>query len=94
MWASDKARTLGEILVDQGALTASLRDAVEPMVAAHVERHGGDPARCLAALSSTDQVRGALHRVAAAVPELQAGLSRLAQRPSRSVADERGDDRL
>jgi eukaryotic-like serine/threonine-protein kinase len=76
-WAVEKARSLGEILVDQGALTAKLHDAVEPMVAAHVERHGGDPARSLASLSSTEQVRGALHRVAAAVPELQAGLSHL-----------------
>jgi hypothetical protein len=76
-WAAEKARPLDEILVEQGALTAKLRDALEPMVAAHVERHGGDPTHSLASLSSTEQVFGALHRVATAAPELQAGLSHL-----------------
>ena len=76
-WASEKARPLGEVLVEAGALTANLRDALEPMVAAHVERHGGDPARSLASLSSTEQVLGALQRVATAAPELQSSLSHL-----------------
>jgi serine/threonine-protein kinase len=77
MWGSARGRPIGEILVEQGALTANLRDALEPMVTAHVERHGGDPTRSLADLSSTDQVRGALQRVAGASRELQAEVTQL-----------------
>ncbi len=84
--ASEKARPLGEILVEQGDLTTILRDALEPMVAAHVERHGGDPGRSLAALSSTEQVRGMLHRLAGAAPELPASVTRLGAETVEYVA--------
>jgi eukaryotic-like serine/threonine-protein kinase len=52
-WVLAKRRPLGEILVEQRALTAAHRDLLEPLVEAHVRGHGNDPAQSLAALGSS-----------------------------------------
>ena len=61
-WVVEKHRPLGEILVERGALDARFRALLEPMVQAHVDRHGGDPAQSLAALSSVDTTAIVLRR--------------------------------
>src|SRR5206468_8322863 len=61
-WVLEKHRPLGEVLVERGALDPKFRALLEPMVAAHVERHGGDPAASLAALSSAGGLAADLHR--------------------------------
>jgi Protein kinase domain len=52
-WVLAKNKSLGEILVEQHAMTAAHRDLLEPLVEAHVRWHGNDPARSLAALGSS-----------------------------------------
>jgi len=53
-WVLERHRPLGEILVERGDLERRFRSLLEPMVDAHVERHGGDPSQSLAALSSIE----------------------------------------
>src|SRR5438874_2237296 len=50
-WVLDKAKPLGQILVEQGTLTARARDRLEAVVELHLEVHGGDPQKSLAAVS-------------------------------------------
>ncbi len=51
-WLTDKNLPIEQILLEQGALSESDRDLIAPLVARHIENHGGDPAQSLAALSS------------------------------------------
>ncbi len=63
-WVLAKQRPLGDLLVDQQALTAEHRTLLDALVAAHVRQHGDDPARSLAALgSSAAPAVGALQQV-------------------------------
>ncbi|XZE52193.1 protein kinase domain-containing protein [Planctomycetaceae bacterium SH139] len=55
-WLTDKSRQLAEILVEQGALSDADHKLLAPLVARHIENHGGDPQRSLAALSSVEEV--------------------------------------
>jgi tetratricopeptide (TPR) repeat protein/serine/threonine protein kinase len=61
-WVMEKHRPIGEILVDRGDLDPVDRAALDPMIARHLARHGGDPALSLAALSSIDTAAAALRR--------------------------------
>src|SRR5262249_57365425 len=49
-WVRDKAKPLDSVLVEQGALATDERDLLEPLIRKHLERHGGDPERSLAAV--------------------------------------------
>src|SRR5206468_690718 len=73
-WVLEKHRPLGEILVERGALESRYRDLLEPMVLAHVERHAGDPAASLAALSSIATAASSL-RGSIADPEVLESLA-------------------
>lgn len=55
-WLTDNARSLDEILVEQGALSEEDRQLLAPLVARHLDNHGGDPQQSLAALSSLGSV--------------------------------------
>jgi serine/threonine-protein kinase len=74
-WVLDKAKPLGQILVEQGALSAPARDKLEAVVELHLEVHGGDPQKSLAMVSSIGSVRQELERVADA--ELRASLTQV-----------------
>jgi tRNA A-37 threonylcarbamoyl transferase component Bud32 len=74
-WVLDKAKPLGEILVEQGALSAKARDKLDEVVELHVEIHGGDPQKSLAALSSIGSLRQALEQVPD--PELHASVAQV-----------------
>jgi hypothetical protein len=50
-WVLDKAKPLGQILVEHGAITIQARDKLEAVVELHVEMHSGDPQKSLATLS-------------------------------------------
>jgi serine/threonine protein kinase/WD40 repeat protein len=79
-WVLDKAKPLGQILVEQAALTSRARDKLNEVVELHLEIHGGDPQKSLAAVSSIGSVRQELHKVVDA--ELQASLAQVsATRP-------------
>jgi formylglycine-generating enzyme required for sulfatase activity/tRNA A-37 threonylcarbamoyl transferase component Bud32 len=75
-WALDKCRPLDQILVAQGALAADEHALLEPLVRKHLEKHGGDPERSLAAASAIGALHDDLHRIAD--PAVQATLRRAA----------------
>jgi serine/threonine protein kinase len=61
-WATAKHRSIGEILVEAGALDPSDRADLEPMIDRRIVREGGDPAKSLAALSSIGSVAEEIRR--------------------------------
>jgi serine/threonine protein kinase len=78
-WVLDKARPLGQILVQQHALRADEQAVLEVLVQKHLERHGGDPEKSLAALPISTPLRQELHSLADG--DLQAGLAQAATTP-------------
>jgi eukaryotic-like serine/threonine-protein kinase len=62
-WVLAKHRPLGEILVDQGGLTADLVADLDSLVNRHLQMHQGDSTQSLAALSSVDVARSILLEV-------------------------------
>jgi hypothetical protein len=82
-WVLDKHKPLGQILVEQGALRAATRAALEVVVQQHLEQHGNDPQQSLAAVGSFGSVRQELEQVADA--DLQASLAHVsAARPGEA----------
>lgn len=85
-WVLDKERALGDVLLDQGALSAPRRQLLDALVEEHVAAHGGSPEQSLAALSPA--LPAALPAELSTVnePDLHATLSRLeaSGRPGRA----------
>src|SRR3954451_16747246 len=69
-WVLEKAKPLGQILVERGDLAPARRGLMEPLVDEHVRQHGGDPHKSLALMSSVTPVLEALAAIDA--PDLQA----------------------
>ncbi len=82
-WVLEKSRPLSRILVDRGDLDPDDCALLEPLVAKHVERHGGDPERSLESLTSVSWLRRDL--AATADPDVTVSLMRL------GGGDARGD---
>ena len=74
-WVLAKAKPLGEILQEQGALRADSRSVLELLVQKHLELHGNEPEQSLAAVGSVDALRQVLHQIAD--PDVQASLARV-----------------
>jgi tetratricopeptide (TPR) repeat protein/serine/threonine protein kinase len=74
-WVLDKAKPLSQILVEQGALNAARRAMLEPLVQEHIQQHGGDAEKSLAAVSSVGSARDLLKQIAD--PDVQASLVNL-----------------
>jgi len=72
-WVLDKAKPLGEILGRQGSLRGDARDLLEALVRKHLELHGDDAEKSLAALSSLGPAREELRQIADA--DVQASLA-------------------
>ena len=73
-WVVQKHRPLADVL------QSAARCAGRPLAARaagrrHIEQHGGDPARSLAALSSAERLRGDLATAARNDPDVQASLA-------------------
>ena len=79
-WVLEKSKPLGQILAEQGALTGDRRDFVEAMIQKHVEVHGNDIGKSLAAVSSAGSVRADLQQIADA--DLDASLALVSQQPT------------
>jgi WD40 repeat protein/serine/threonine protein kinase len=62
-WVQDKSRTLPEVLESQGALTTAQRAALQTLVEMFLAKHGGNPEKSLAALSSIPQVAPELEKL-------------------------------
>jgi serine/threonine-protein kinase len=72
-WVLDKDKPLGRVLVGQQALGEDEHALLEALVQKHLQRHGNDPQKSLAAVSSVPSVCEELARVAD--PDLQASLA-------------------
>jgi serine/threonine protein kinase len=59
-WVLDKSKPLGEILVEQKALTSPRHELLESLVEEHLRQHGNDPQLSLAALASPKTVKDQL----------------------------------
>ena len=62
-WTRDKSRPIAEILAAQGAIDADERALLEGLAAKHLNRHGGDPEKSLAALSTGRSIRASLAKI-------------------------------
>ena len=82
-WVLEKHRPLGQILVEQGALRQDLHDMLDVMVRKHLEVHGNDAQKSLAAISSIQSVGDDLRRIGD--PDVQASLGHV-------TAPAKGDD--
>ena len=51
-WLLEKHKPLGELLIEQGAMSPGNVQLLEPLVDAHVAQHGGEVKQCLASVSS------------------------------------------
>ena len=47
-WVADKSRSLGQILLDRGALSPARHAVLQSLVQEHLQQHGFDPERSLA----------------------------------------------
>ena len=61
--ALEPGRTLGELLVTQGALTPSHRDLIETISCEFINRHGGDPEKSLSTLIASPSARERLDQL-------------------------------
>jgi serine/threonine-protein kinase len=76
-WVLAKDRPLGEILLGQGALRPDTNALMQALVEKHLEMHGHDTERSLAALSSIGTVREQLKGVAD--PDVEASLTHVSR---------------
>src|SRR5262249_13832999 len=72
-WVLEKAKPIGQILVDQAALAIQNRDLLEALVQRHLEMHGNIAAQSLAALSSIGSVREEIQQLSD--PDVRASLA-------------------
>src|SRR5262249_6199759 len=80
-WILAKHRTLGEILVEQGAMPAEVCDQLAALVQRHVKMHGGIAARSLATLDTAGRAPARLQDVAD--PDVKASRRQLPETPAR-----------
>src|SRR3954467_5725193 len=59
-WSCDKSRSLADHLIALGPLNAARRAAVEALADLHIEAHGGDAERSLAAVPVGKSTRESL----------------------------------
>jgi formylglycine-generating enzyme required for sulfatase activity/tRNA A-37 threonylcarbamoyl transferase component Bud32 len=78
-WVLDKNKPLGQILRERGQLAEDEHALLEAMVRKHLEKHGNDPERSLAAVSSVGPLRHELQQIADA--DVQASLAHVSTAP-------------
>jgi WD40 repeat protein/serine/threonine protein kinase len=89
-WVLDKVKPLGQVLMELGALAAEEHALLDALVGKHLEKHGNDPEKSLAAVSSVGSAREELKQIAD--PDVQASLvhasaSRKSQGKPHAVPD-------
>ena len=62
-WIADKSQSLGQILLDRGALTPARHAVFQTLVQEHLEQHGFDPERSLAHITVVPSVRDDLEEL-------------------------------
>jgi formylglycine-generating enzyme required for sulfatase activity/serine/threonine protein kinase len=89
-WVLDKGKPLGQILHEQGVLSAERLALLDALLQEHLKQHGNDPEKSLAALSSVGSVRRDLQQVPDA--DVQASLAQVfADRPAHDPDATRAD---
>jgi serine/threonine-protein kinase len=78
-WVLDKVKSLGEILVERGALSPERHALLTALVAEHIKAHHDDPQRSLAAVPSGSSLRRQLSQIADA--DVQASLAIVGSAP-------------
>ncbi len=63
-WTQDKSRPLAQILVDRGALDETDRLMLDPLLRRHLQKHGDDAERSLAAVPRLEAITAGLRRLA------------------------------
>ncbi len=87
-WTLDKSRSLAEHLEARGDLDADDRVAVEALVARHLNRHGGDVEKSLAAVPAARSTQQSLVRIGD--PDIEATLGHVAS--AHPLTREEDDD--
>ena len=62
-WVADKSQSLGQILLDRGALSPARHAVLQVLVEEHLQQHGFDPERSLAVIAVGPAVREDLERL-------------------------------
>jgi tetratricopeptide (TPR) repeat protein len=83
-WVLDKAKPLGQILVEQGVLHDDTHEVLEALVRKHLDLHDGDAEKSLVSLSSVGSFQKALEQFLAD-PALQASLAHLSDARSEKA---------
>jgi WD40 repeat protein/serine/threonine protein kinase len=78
-WVLDKVKPLGQVLVESGALAAEEHALLDALVSKHLERHGNDPEKSLAAVSSIGSAKEDLQRIPD--PDVQGSLVHVSASP-------------
>ena len=78
-WTLDRSKSLADHLEAQGDLTAARRVLLEGLADVHLEAHGGDVEKSLAAVSPGRSTRESLERIGD--PEIQATLELMRVEP-------------
>jgi hypothetical protein len=76
-WILDKPKPLGQIVVEHCALRPERRELLETLVDAHLDMHGDDAERSLAAVTAIGSVRNDLEQIAD--PDVQASLVQISR---------------
>ena len=84
-WTLDKSRSLADHLEARGDLTGARRALLEALAEVHLEAHGGDVAKSLAAVSAGKSTRESL--VLIGNPEINATLGHVASLIDRCAKD-------
>ena len=63
-WSKERSRPMAQVLVERGALTEDDRAMLDGLVRRHVEKHGGDAERSLAAVPAPLTLADNLRRAA------------------------------
>ena len=63
VWVVDKSQSIGQILLDRGALTHARHAVIQTLVHEHIEQHGFDPERSLTVVTIAPSVRDDLEKL-------------------------------
>src|SRR5262245_13933772 len=89
-WTLERSKGLADYLVALGHLSRARRPVVEAMAALHLEAHGGDVEKSLAAVPANRSTRASLAELGE--PEIEATLARVARAKDGHATEFDGDD--
>jgi serine/threonine-protein kinase len=89
-WTLERSKGLADHLVALGHLSPARRPVVEAMAALHLEAHGGDVEKSLAAVPANRSTRAGLAQLGE--PDIEATLARVSRAKDGHVTEFDGDD--